>query len=310
MSNTFKPNMKRKINRVGTGTLTVSLPSKWATKYGLKQGDEVEVVEEGNSLKFSTNAEQTLKSATVKLHGSWRLKRRYVFNAYRFGYDELIVQFENLDDLKRVQQFIESLIGYEIVEQGKNYCKLRSIATPSYEEFNNILRKYFLTFLNMTEETYNALKAGEPDYLGNVALQDLTVNKLYLFLTRTLRKREEVTKIPAMFLYQLLGGIESIGDMYRDACRYYQDKHIKLGNQSLNLLLRVNRLLRAAYEFFYEFSIERAEFFFKEVEELEKEGIELLKKCRKEEIVFIHYILTIVHTTYNINSPLFAAHIQ
>ena len=42
--------MKRKINAVGTGTLTVSLPNKWAQKYNLKKGDELNVAEEGGSL--------------------------------------------------------------------------------------------------------------------------------------------------------------------------------------------------------------------------------------------------------------------
>ncbi len=302
--------MKRKINRVGTGTLTVSLPSKWASSHALKPGDEVEVAEEGSSLRLSMSAESALKSSTVKLHGSWKLKRRYVFNAYRLGYDEIIAQFEDFNDLKNVQEFLQSMIGFEIVEQGKNYCKIKCIATPSYEEFDNILRKYFLTFLNMTEETYSALKSGDSAYLGNVSLQDLTINKFYMFLTRTLRKKEDVSKRPVMFFYQIIGGIESIGDIYRDICRYYQDKHAKVSPQSLSLLQRVNHFLRVAYEFFYEFSTERAEFFFNEVEALEKEGFEQLKDGKSADRVFVHYMLTIIHIAYNMNSPLFAAHIQ
>ena len=44
--------MKRKINRVGYSTLTVSLPSKWAKQYGLKPGDEVEISEDGRTLRI------------------------------------------------------------------------------------------------------------------------------------------------------------------------------------------------------------------------------------------------------------------
>ena len=42
--------MKRKVNRVGANTLTVSLPSKWAMKYGIKAGDEIEGNEEGKKI--------------------------------------------------------------------------------------------------------------------------------------------------------------------------------------------------------------------------------------------------------------------
>ena len=42
--------MKRKINRVGQNTLTVSLPTKWVKKIGIKQGDELDIFEEGRNL--------------------------------------------------------------------------------------------------------------------------------------------------------------------------------------------------------------------------------------------------------------------
>ena len=44
--------MKRKINLVGQNTLTVSLPTKWAKRYNLKKGDEVEVSEEEKNIQL------------------------------------------------------------------------------------------------------------------------------------------------------------------------------------------------------------------------------------------------------------------
>ncbi|MCK5630481.1 MAG: AbrB/MazE/SpoVT family DNA-binding domain-containing protein, partial [Nanoarchaeota archaeon] len=35
--------MKRKVNKVGQNTLTVSLPSKWVKKLNIKPGDELEL---------------------------------------------------------------------------------------------------------------------------------------------------------------------------------------------------------------------------------------------------------------------------
>jgi len=40
--------MKRKLVKQGGTALTVSLPAKWAKKYDLKAGDEIDLVEEGN----------------------------------------------------------------------------------------------------------------------------------------------------------------------------------------------------------------------------------------------------------------------
>ena len=41
----------RKIQKVGTSTLTISLPRSWATARNLKKGDQVFLIEEGETLK-------------------------------------------------------------------------------------------------------------------------------------------------------------------------------------------------------------------------------------------------------------------
>ena len=48
--------MKRKINRVGPNTLTVSLPSKWAKRYGLRKGDEINLEEQTNGTEYRLSA--------------------------------------------------------------------------------------------------------------------------------------------------------------------------------------------------------------------------------------------------------------
>ena len=42
--------MKRKIIKQGHNTLTVTLPSDWVKKLNLKSGDEIDVLENENSL--------------------------------------------------------------------------------------------------------------------------------------------------------------------------------------------------------------------------------------------------------------------
>ena len=46
----------RKVQKVGTSTLTISLPKVWVEKYGLKQGDQVFLEEEGAHLKVTPAA--------------------------------------------------------------------------------------------------------------------------------------------------------------------------------------------------------------------------------------------------------------
>jgi len=50
--------MQRKLNQVGSGTLTVSLPSKWSKKNKLKKSDELEVTEIDNKLILSLDRQK------------------------------------------------------------------------------------------------------------------------------------------------------------------------------------------------------------------------------------------------------------
>ena len=52
--------MKRRIIKQGHNTLTITLPSKWAKKFNINPGDEVELIEQGKDLKIATEKTQQL----------------------------------------------------------------------------------------------------------------------------------------------------------------------------------------------------------------------------------------------------------
>jgi len=54
--------MKRKVTLHGPATLSVSLPLKWARMFNVKKGDELEVVEQKDSLLISPS---TIKEEIV-----------------------------------------------------------------------------------------------------------------------------------------------------------------------------------------------------------------------------------------------------
>ena len=85
--------MKRKIIRQGHNTLTVTLPSKWAAKNGIKPGDEVDITENETSLVIGSSPKGAGgESITVDISGLtppiiWRM----ISSAYRAGYSEIKV---------------------------------------------------------------------------------------------------------------------------------------------------------------------------------------------------------------------------
>ena len=47
--------MKRKVIQIADSTQLISLPRKWALKYGIKKGDELDVEEQGSNVLVSTS---------------------------------------------------------------------------------------------------------------------------------------------------------------------------------------------------------------------------------------------------------------
>src|SRR3989338_3672266 len=90
--------MKRKINRVGHNTLTISLPSKWAKKYNLQPRDELEVIEEKNRLLISSESQPKKDLGRIsfkigKENYEWSI-RKILFSTYESGFDEVEIYTE------------------------------------------------------------------------------------------------------------------------------------------------------------------------------------------------------------------------
>ena len=69
--------MKRKVSQVGPATLMVSLPSKWARRYSVKPGDEVDLVEDGPKLIIGAGP-VTEAEISLDLSNAGNMMRRIV----------------------------------------------------------------------------------------------------------------------------------------------------------------------------------------------------------------------------------------
>ena len=74
--------MKRKLNRVGQNTLTVSLPSEWAKTHNLKPGDDIELMESGNTLTISKSKIPEKREVTIEINESQGLFKRLILIQY------------------------------------------------------------------------------------------------------------------------------------------------------------------------------------------------------------------------------------
>ena len=74
--------MRRKIVKQGNSALTLTLPSSWTKRFEIKPGDEVEVIDEKDFLKITSQkkGDKEIKRYSVKL--SWLAAIEIAFGFY------------------------------------------------------------------------------------------------------------------------------------------------------------------------------------------------------------------------------------
>ncbi|MEM4189932.1 MAG: AbrB/MazE/SpoVT family DNA-binding domain-containing protein, partial [Candidatus Caldarchaeum sp.] len=139
----------RRVQRVGSGTLTVSLPRRWVEKTGLKPGDVVSIVELSDSaLKLETaptkQPQHTVFTLDVSKVKDSKLLSRLLIGAYLQGFEEInIIGGEGIpEDMQQaVTATVDVLPGVEIVEHSFRKIVIQSFLDPSRFPVHSIIKR-------------------------------------------------------------------------------------------------------------------------------------------------------------------------
>lgn len=205
--------MRRKVIQLARNTLVVSLPSKWAKKYAIKKGDEIEVNESSDGLTIKTvgysRSERVTFDAT-KLSAS-AIKRWALSSLHKKGYDEIEILYQGEDSLKSIHEAVkEILMGFVVMEQSKNRCLIKSITQDHNAEFDSTFRRQFIVVKNFGEEILKY--KNDKEALKDVINLDKTVNQLTNYCERNLNKIGRGNK--TSFYYVLCWNLEKLSDEY------------------------------------------------------------------------------------------------
>lgn len=259
--------MKRKIVKQGNQALTITLPSSWAKRYGVKPKGEIEVEEFGSKLIINSSCQTQVMNAVLDvINVPKELIQRYLVGAYKKGSDEIEVHFsaecivldtsevmQSIDIIQRVVN--DFLIGMEIVEHKDNYCKIKQISSISANEFDLVLRRNFYLLISLSEMAYEAVKKNRIEYRLIKNIHN-NIEKFVNYAIRILNKRGYDEKTATF--YYLLTEIEEISDAYTYAMRELSRDKIRVDSRVLDVFQKVNESLRTFYEFFYNAKKEKA----------------------------------------------------
>lgn len=281
----FYTTMKRKIIQQGHNTLTITLPKSWCEKHQITPQEEVEVNEQGEILHIVPLRNIRLPELTIDVKGlPPDLIWRYVVSAYRNGYDEFKVFFDNPLDKKRYSAFSYNTLnflyshekskelmlspieviqlavnrcpGIEIIDQKENWCIIKEMGETTYKEFDNALRRIFLLLVSMSDDIAKALALGETnEILKNVHLVDTNIDRFTDFCLRVLNKKgyKDFRKTPT--LYSILFLLEMIGDELKKIAIHVIEAK-KITSKTKELFAIAHEKIRQFYTLFYSFNKE------------------------------------------------------
>ena len=209
--------MKRKVIQLAGKTLVVSMPNKWVKKYGVKKGDDVEV-EEGERklvIKVGGKGEQTTKIINIK-----EIKimlNRVISGLYKAGYDEVELTYESPEQYSVIRDVLnKTCMGYEIIKHGQRTILIKNLSELHLDEFDNILRRYFLTLLSSADDALEYIKQGNLEGMREIELRDYQINKYSDLCRRILNIRGMDTIKKTTTYYYICEELEKLGDEYRD----------------------------------------------------------------------------------------------
>ena len=270
--------MKRKIIKQGHNTLTLTLPNAWVKKLNLKGGDEIDIVECENSLLINAKENSAPKHFEIDIRNfSVPLLWRYFQGAYRSGCDEIKIYFDpakrEYEDayhyytsqfeyarlgekippkpaIAMIQEVTNRFIGVDVVETGKNYCLVKEMAEVTVKEFENSLRRIFLSILQIFDRIMESIEKNQintPSLCKEIHTMDLTIDKLVDYCARILSKisgqipdRKKPTIFSSLFILELLG------DEFK-----YIGKHIALSKKPIKDILKMTKMIKEHFELYY-----------------------------------------------------------
>lgn len=301
--------MKRKVIQLAGKTLVVSLPNKWARKYNIKKGDEVDVEDIGNRLSILSEKDISLQKTSIDISNDDEILIKWALAAvYKRGFDEVELFYKNQQTVQIVQKAVNDLfMGFAIVEHTPQKIVIKAISREEEAEFQALLRRAFLVTLSMGENCLEFIKKGEFSGLKELLQLEITNNQLVNFCQRILNKKGHPEYHKLTVLYIFVWNLEKVCDNYKYICTQLSSiKAPKIRSEVLKFFEEANSFLRDYYQLFYKFDINKLLDMSKKRGELLSDRQKLFLGKNVDELIVISNLINLIQQTADFSTTLIA----
>ncbi len=246
----------RRLQKLGTTTLVVSLPRKWVLEKGLKSGDPVyiETTDDGLLIRLAPKASRTVRAVI----GADAVERgeeleRLVTACYLQGYDEIVVTSKHGltgDKIDWIVSTTERLPGLEIVKQEDYEVVLKVLIDTKRYTIVELLRRMQELITWMIESSVDALIHNMSEKAAEVGRAEQKIDSYYFLALRQLltavRERSLIREVgldsPLALtgLRLVLAAVEEIADhalqVSREVVKLGQTREKREGRQFVEQL--------------------------------------------------------------------------
>ncbi len=247
--------MNRKIIKQGMKAYTITLPVDWIRDNNLDRGDEIRVDQIDNDIILSTGTEKFAEKKIeytftdddiLKTKNPFRLVQREYSALFKSGYDEIKFRSKNPKVIAYLAKRTALFIGYEVVEEGKDYVVVRSVVNPKKAEFESLYNRAFLVILTMSKQLIERLDKRNFD-LKDLNELERTNGKVTDYLKRLLAKINIKDSKNSRYYYSIIAENERLCDEYKYLILRLMEAK-KVQKETIDILEDLDETLRLLYK--------------------------------------------------------------
>jgi len=288
--------MKRSLTKSGASLVT-TIPSKWVRKYGLEQGDEVDITIDGNRLLITTEKVSSPEEEKVILRQEdcAPYEDRVLGKFYIAGYNLVELEITDPSRVDHIKYRVSTReLGFEPLEETNKRILFTSVVTEEESQYQTFERKAFLTGLEVAKLTLQAFEENDPTKFEYALKIETTNTKFCAYCQRYLNKKGAKNyALP----YVIIWALEKIVDEYKYIIEYSQLKKIKPSKQTIAFFKEVNEFFNQLYIMYYVFDMKTYSKLALQKKAMIKKGYQLSSTAPHKDAPIIAHLMTITRLT-------------
>ncbi|ARM76502.1 AbrB family transcriptional regulator [Acidianus manzaensis] len=178
----------RKVQKLGSSSLFITLPKKWINKWNIKPGDKILIeISDDGALKLLAEKIKLLssrRSVRIDIDSLKQPISNVILCLYTLGYDEIVFESKKSIIQKDIEDLItttKQVVGAEITEASENRVKVECLLDAEKVGLESLLRR-MLNIISRKIDEIIAELSNEPLKDNGINQEDL--KRVYLMLLR------------------------------------------------------------------------------------------------------------------------------